>query len=69
MDDVAKAQRIDRAADGSAARAVRAAGYRVAGYNAMLLIAAVVVTIWCWRPHKISSFATDEAIVLASRWR
>ncbi len=38
--------------------------YRVAGYNAVVLIATVVVTILVLAPHKISSFETDEAITL-----
>ncbi len=39
--------------------------YRVAGTNAFLLIAAVVVTLVVLAPGKFSSFAADEAVVLA----
>jgi two-component system, NarL family, sensor histidine kinase UhpB len=39
--------------------------YRVAGMNALLLIAAVVVTLLVLAPRKFSSFALDEAVVLA----
>ena len=39
--------------------------YRVAGVNAGLLVAAVVVTLLVLAPGKLSSFAADEAIVLA----
>jgi two-component system, NarL family, sensor histidine kinase UhpB len=38
--------------------------YRVAGYNAIVLAATVVVTILVLAPHKLSSFETDEAITL-----
>jgi two-component system, NarL family, sensor histidine kinase UhpB len=38
--------------------------HRVAGVNALLLIAAVAVTIIVLAPRKISSFASDEALVL-----
>ena len=38
--------------------------YRVAGYNAIVLVATVVVTIIVLSPHKFTSFATDEAITL-----
>jgi two-component system, NarL family, sensor histidine kinase UhpB len=38
--------------------------YRVAGYNAVILAATVVVTILVLAPHKLSSFETDEAITL-----
>ena len=38
--------------------------HRVAGVNALLLIAAVAVTIVVLAPRKISSFASDEALVL-----
>jgi two-component system sensor histidine kinase UhpB len=38
--------------------------YRVAGYNAIVLVATVVVTILVLAPHKLSSFETDEAITL-----
>jgi two-component system, NarL family, sensor histidine kinase UhpB len=38
--------------------------YRVAGVNAIILIATVVVTILVLTPHKLSSFETDEAITL-----
>jgi two-component system, NarL family, sensor histidine kinase UhpB len=40
--------------------------YRVAGTNAVLLIAAVVVTLVVLAPRKFSSFAVDEAVVLAA---
>lgn len=40
--------------------------YRVASLNAVLLIATVVVTLLVLAPHKLSSFAADEAIVLAA---
>jgi two-component system sensor histidine kinase UhpB len=39
---------------------------RVAGMNAVLLVAAVAVTILVLAPHKISSFAVDEAGVLVA---
>jgi len=39
--------------------------YRVAGTNALLLIAAVMVTLVVLAPSKFSSFAVDEAAVLA----
>ena len=38
--------------------------YRVAGYNAVVLIATVVVTLIVLAPHKLTSFQTDEAITL-----
>ena len=38
-----------------------------AGMNALLLVAAVVVTIVVLAPHKLSSFAADEAAVLVAR--
>ena len=38
--------------------------YRVAGTNALLLIAAVAVTLVVLAPSKFSSFAADEAAVL-----
>src|SRR3977135_2702378 len=38
--------------------------YRVAGINALLLIAAVVVTLVVLAPRKFSSFAVDEGAVL-----
>jgi two-component system, NarL family, sensor histidine kinase UhpB len=38
--------------------------YRVAGYNAIVLVATVVVTILVLAPHKLSSFETNEAITL-----
>jgi two-component system, NarL family, sensor histidine kinase UhpB len=38
--------------------------YRVAGINALLLVAAVVVTLVVLAPRKFSSFAVDETIVL-----
>ena len=38
--------------------------YRVAGMNALLLVAAVVVTLVVLAPRKFSSFAVDETIVL-----
>ena len=38
--------------------------YRVAGYNAIILAATVVVTLVVLAPHKLSSFQTDEAITL-----
>src|SRR5450755_5151264 len=37
---------------------------RVAGMNALLLIAAVAVTIVVLAPHKISSFAINEEVVV-----
>ena len=40
--------------------------HRVAGANALLLVAAVVVTIVVLAPHKFSSFALDEAAVLVA---
>jgi two-component system, NarL family, sensor histidine kinase UhpB len=40
--------------------------HRVAGANAVLLVAAVVVTIVVLAPHKFSSFALDEAAVLVA---
>ena len=40
--------------------------YRVAGINAVLLIAAVVVTLLVLAPGKFSSFALDEAVVLVA---
>lgn len=39
--------------------------YRVAAMNAVLLVAAVVVTLVVLTPGKFSSFAVDEAVVLA----
>jgi two-component system sensor histidine kinase UhpB len=39
---------------------------RVAGMNALLLIAAVAVTITVLAPHKLSSFAAEEAGVLVA---
>jgi two-component system, NarL family, sensor histidine kinase UhpB len=38
--------------------------YRVAGLNALVLVAAVVLTLVVLAPHKFSSVAVDEAIVL-----
>ena len=38
--------------------------YRVAGLNAMLLVAAVIVTLLVLSPRKLSSVAVDEATVL-----
>jgi two-component system, NarL family, sensor histidine kinase UhpB len=38
--------------------------YRVAGVNAVILVATVVVTILVLAPHKLSSFETDEAVTL-----
>ncbi len=38
--------------------------YRVAALNAVLLVAAVVVTLLVLEPRKFSSFALDEAVVL-----
>jgi two-component system, NarL family, sensor histidine kinase UhpB len=40
--------------------------YRVAGLNALVLVAAVVLTLVVLAPHKLSSVAVDEAIVLIS---
>jgi two-component system sensor histidine kinase UhpB len=40
--------------------------YRVAGMNAVLLVAAVVVTLLVLAPRKFSSFALDEAVILAA---
>ena len=43
---------------------------RVAGMNALLLIAAVAVTIVVLAPHKSSSLAiNEEVVVLVARWR
>ena len=39
--------------------------YRVAGVNALVLLAAVAVTLLVLAPRKLSSFAIDEAVVLA----
>ncbi len=39
--------------------------YRVAALNALLLVAAVVVTLVVLAPRKFSTFAVDEAAVLA----
>jgi two-component system, NarL family, sensor histidine kinase UhpB len=39
--------------------------YRVAGVNALVLLAAVAVTLLVLAPRKLSSFAVDEAAVLA----
>lgn len=38
--------------------------YRVAGLNAALLVAAVVVTLVVLSPHKLSTVAADEAAIL-----
>ena len=38
--------------------------YRVAGMNAVLLVAAVVVTLLVLAPRKLSMFALDEAVIL-----
>jgi two-component system sensor histidine kinase UhpB len=40
--------------------------YRVAGMNAVLLVAAVVVTLLVLAPRKFSSFALNEAVILAA---
>jgi two-component system sensor histidine kinase UhpB len=40
--------------------------YRVAGVNALLLVATVVVTLLVLAPRKFSSFAADEALVLTA---
>ncbi len=40
--------------------------YRVAGMNAVLLAAAVVVTMLVLAPRKFSSFALDEAVILVA---
>lgn len=40
--------------------------YRVAGLNALLLVAAVVLTLLVLAPHKFSSFAVDEGVVMAA---
>jgi hypothetical protein len=40
--------------------------YRVAGLNALLLVAAVVVTLVVLAPQKFSSFAVDEGVVLVA---
>jgi two-component system sensor histidine kinase UhpB len=40
--------------------------YRVAGLNALLLVAAVVVTLVVLAPEKFSSFAVDEGVVLVA---
>lgn len=39
---------------------------RVAGANAVLLVVAVIVTIVVLAPHKFSSFALDEGVVLVA---
>lgn len=38
--------------------------YRVAGLNALVLVAAVLLTLVVLAPHKFSSFAVDEAVVM-----
>jgi len=40
--------------------------YRVAGINALVLVAAVAVTLVVLAPRKFSSFAADEAVVLTA---
>jgi two-component system sensor histidine kinase UhpB len=40
--------------------------YRVAGVNALVLVAAVAVTLVVLAPRKFSSFAADEALVLTA---
>jgi two-component system, NarL family, sensor histidine kinase UhpB len=40
--------------------------YRVAGVNALVLVAAVAVTLVVLAPRKFSSFAGDEAVVLTA---
>ena len=40
--------------------------YRVAGVNALVLVAAVAVTLLVLAPRKFSSFAADEALVLTA---
>jgi len=40
--------------------------YRVAGVNALVLLATVAVTLVVLAPRKFSSFAADEAVVLAA---
>ncbi len=40
--------------------------YRVAGVNALVLVAAVAVTLVVLAPRKFSSFAADEALVLSA---
>ncbi|MGB0094676.1 MAG: histidine kinase [Solirubrobacteraceae bacterium] len=40
--------------------------YRVAGLNALVLVAAVVLTLVVLAPHRLSSFAVDESIVLGA---
>jgi two-component system sensor histidine kinase UhpB len=40
--------------------------YRVAGVNALVLVATVVVTLLVLAPRKFSSFAADEAVVLTA---
>ncbi len=40
--------------------------YRVAGINALVLVAAVAVTLVVLAPRKFSSFAADEALVLTA---
>lgn len=40
--------------------------YRVAGVNALVLVAAVAVTLVVLAPRKFSSFAADEAVVLTA---
>ena len=39
---------------------------RVAGMNALLLIAAVTVTLVVTAPHRLSSFAVEEVAVLVA---
>jgi two-component system, NarL family, sensor histidine kinase UhpB len=40
--------------------------YRVAGVNALVVVATVVVTLLVLAPRKFSSFAADEAVVLTA---
>jgi two-component system sensor histidine kinase UhpB len=73
VDDAAKA-RADRSDRLTAAEDTGAAPghrylplvYRVAGLNAVLLVAAVGVTLLVLAPRKFSMFALDEAVILAA---
>ncbi len=65
MDDAAQASANRPAATVARRGRYVPLGYRVAGYNAIVLAATVVVTILVLAPHKLSAFETDEAITLA----
>ena len=60
------ADAVGPAAGGAPPRRYVPLFHRVAGANALLLVAAVVVTIVVLAPHKFSSFALDEAAVLVA---